>query len=69
MSAHPDGSAAFDLWWAGGTPDEDCPSCNGSGWATVFAGKVAVAGGRCRCRGGTVWSLAAPATPKAGETP
>jgi hypothetical protein len=34
----------------------DCPSCRGTGWVTVFAGTIAVAGGYCRCVGGTTWA-------------
>jgi hypothetical protein len=35
-------------------PNPDCPSCGGTGWATVFAKTLAVAGGYCECVGGLV---------------
>lgn len=33
-----------------------CPSCHDTGWATIRAGNITVAGGRCECVGGKVWA-------------
>lgn len=33
-----------------------CPSCHDTGWATIRVPGITVAGGKCRCVGGTVWA-------------